>query len=51
MKAKSTCRACGKMGHWANDAICEMKGKKQHPFNKYMNKGAQKKPFNNYRAK
>ena len=26
VKAKSTCRACGKTEHWANDAICEMKG-------------------------
>ena len=40
VKQKSTCRACGKTGHWANDAICEMKGKKQHPFNKYASKGS-----------
>ena len=41
VKKKSTCKACGKVGHWANDAICKMKGKK-HPFSKYENKGVQK---------
>ena len=45
-KKKSTCKACGKIGRWANHAVCEMKGKKQHRFAKYnQNKGAQRKPF------
>ena len=43
VKAKSTCRACGKTGHWANDAICEMKGRKAHPFTRYQ-RGGPKKP-------
>ena len=30
VKKKSTCKACGKVGRWANDAICEMQGKKHH---------------------
>lgn len=24
-KAKSACRACGKLGHWAGDAVCPMR--------------------------
>ena len=45
-KKKSACNACGKMGHWANGAVCEMKGKKQHPFAKCnQNTGVQRKQF------
>lgn len=32
------------MGHWANDAICELKGKNAHPLARYQ-KGAPSKSF------